>query len=99
MSHDELEPNPYTDFSEESDLVQGFDPGSSPEPWVEATTKELQKALSRRNPVTSVRQLTAFAIINQAYQHRNLSKQLRTVSHLLTAVLVLLAVLVFILAK
>lgn len=87
----------YLDFSEDEEVVDGFSHGSYPEPWRYALSSELQDALSRRNPVTSVKQLLAFSIVSQTYQVRNLSRILGAIAFLLGINGVLIAVIIYLL--
>lgn len=87
----------YLDFSEDEEVVDGFSPGSYPEPWLYALSSGLQDALSRRNPATSVKQLIAFGIVSQTYQVRNLSRILGAIALLLGINGVLIAVIIYLL--
>lgn len=87
----------YSDFSEDEEVVNGFSHGSYSEPWLYPLSSELQNALSRRNPVTSVKQLLAFSIVSQTYQVRNVSRILGAIAFLIGINGVLLAVIIYLL--
>ena len=82
----------YWDFSEDDEVIAGFYGGDAADKQTKALSSQLQSALQRRNPATSIRQLLAFQTTLQHMVLKQVKILLRINSALLLIIVLVLLV-------
>lgn len=84
----------YFDFTEKVDVHRGFEAGPERELWMRVHCEEIQKALSRRNPIVGLKQLVAYSLVLQAQQGRSIGFILLSIRMLLILQVVLTTIVI-----
>ena len=87
----------YFDFSEDDEILDGFNPGPIQEEWRLVIAETIQIGLGRKNPISGIKELIAFGVAAQAHQFQKTATDFRKCTRVIYLLLILNLVLIGIL--
>ena len=88
----------YFDFSTDEKDLAAFEPGAGTNPATKIIAKEIQRYLSNRNPILSIRGLIALHVMTSLGYHLGSQQYRKTTNILLAVIAAILAYIAYLLS-